>query len=763
MPTVRLAPWQYAAIHSPTPHTAFYGGVACVRGTTELITPTGKVAIKDLKKGDLVLSMGDKGPKFSTCEAPFLKGQSRLFEVIHAGGKFVAHGNHLICDAQGKYRPLHNFSVGEGLLSFSENHCQTIVDAFQQEYQQGVDRLNNKDVDFQSGYQVLSHLYDRQLQIFPKSYHESFPLDNDGPIHNQISERHHAQNSEITNSRLLISQNHFSNTGFSRHRVGRVFCEANFQLEQLFEQTLQVAQQGWQFLKLSDCHRQTALSSTDHAPLHAPYINSLCNSTIIKITQLDSPEDYWDITIPETGNYIAEGAIHHNTGKSFTGSHFAIFHIIHHPELTGMIGANNYDQLSQASLREMFYWLDQYGLEYQIDRMPPPEWGMKRAFKSYKNILLVRNPRTLKVTTIFTRVLADSNPLRGVEFSWYWLDETRDTPEITHDVVLSRMRESDYARGIITTTTNGEDWSYERFVKGAHKNKIYGSLHVPTEKSVQAGIISPDYYNIMRASYSPLLAMQELDAAHVNILGGKAYYAASDRNRQRKAPWGDTHPNRERPLIVGCDFNFAPSPFVWMVGQVGPDIHGPNGEFWGDHIHWFGELSGREISTQEMTIKLIQQYPDFFYRIFGDVSGGVGTTSNAGQTDYDQMNIVLSEADCVFAIDYHHLEGDESHANPKVRSRVENMNRLLCNAMGEVRMTYNPQSCPYFDGDMKMVGWKPQTQAGRGKLDDGGNKDRTHASDGAGYAVYKLFPPKRFGRMAPNMVSTIRSEHGLLL
>lgn len=763
MPTVRLAPWQYAAIHSPTPHTAFYGGVACVRGTTKLITPNGSVEIKNLKKGDLVLSLGEKGLCFSACESPFVRGKKRLFEVIHEGGKFVAHENHLICDARYKYRPLKSFSVGEEILSFSLNHGLTNLGAYLKGFPTNDKHLMEKDEDFQRGYQASIHSYDLRPLLNRESCLVSFPSNIDEQKHNHYSSIFYGQNIELTNSRLLKSQNPFSNSGFSHHRVGTVFGVEGFPQELLSEQISQASQSSLQFLKLNECHQQIGEYQNGHGFSNAPFNNSLCNSAILKIELMEYQEEYWDIEIPSTGNYIAEGALHHNCGKSFTGSHFAIWHIIHKPELTGMIGANNYDQLSQASLREMFYWLDHYGLEYVIDRMPPESWGVPRAFKTYKNILLVRNPHTRKVTTIFTRVLSDPNPLRGVEFSWYWLDETRDTPEITHDVVLSRMREStDYARGIITTTPNGEDWGYERFVKNAHKSKIYGSLHVKTEESVKAGIISPEYYNVMRASYSPLLAMQELDAMHVNILGGKAYYAASDRNRQRRAPWGDTHPNRERPLIIGCDFNFAPAPLVWIVGQVGPDLSGPNGEFWSDHIHWFGELSGRELSTQEMTLKLIQQYPDFFYRIFGDVSGGIGTTSNAGQTDYDQMNMVLSDANCVFSIDYHHLEGDESHANPKVRSRVENVNRLLCNALGEVRMTYNPQNCPYFDGDMKMVGWKPQTSAGRGKLDDGGNKDRTHSSDAAGYAVYKVFPPQRYGRLMPTMVSTIRAERDLL-
>lgn len=444
------------------------------------------------------------------------------------------------------------------------------------------------------------------------------------------------------------------------------------------------------------------------------------------------------------------------TGKTYVGSHFAIKMLRDSPELTGFIGANTYDQLSQATLRELFYWLEEYGFEFVVDRRPPASWGSRRILKQYNNTLHVRNPRTGTVTLIFTRVLSDENPLRGIEFSWYWLDESRDTPEITHDVVLSRMRESEVIKGIVTTTTNGEDWTQKRF---CHDHSgMYGSMHVPTVRSLEEGIISANYYNTMRRTYSPLMAMQELDALHVNVAGGRAYYSASEDNRKRVSPWGDSVPSRDRPLIIGCDFNFNPAPCVWMVGQVGPNIILPNGLLGSDCIHWFGEISMTEASTPAMTFKMLSDFPGFYYEIFGDKSGGVGTTSNAGETDYNQMAGVLSDAAVVFSIDYYQ---DDIKQNPKVRNRVENMNALLKNALGEVRQTYNPDTCPLLDGDVRIVGWKPTTQAGRGKLDDGGDPLRTHATDGAGYAMWKKFPPTRQIEIIDSVPSAIRNEMGL--
>lgn len=428
------------------------------------------------------------------------------------------------------------------------------------------------------------------------------------------------------------------------------------------------------------------------------------------------------------------------TGKSFTGGHFSILNILKYPQLTGFIGANTYDQLNQATLRELFRWLDFYRLEYVINQIPPTEWGGKREFASYKNILSVRHPLLGTPVTVFVRVLSDGDPLRGIQFSWYHLDETRDTPENTHDIVLSRMRESGYVRGLITSTTCGKDWCWKRFT-GSGDGKLFGSMHVPTIESVRLGIVTQAYYDTLRHTYSPMMALQELDAKHVNVLGGRAYYAGSNRNRRQKAPWGDQLPNPDRPLVVGCDFNFSPAPCIWMVGQQGPNE-------WHDHIHWFGELCGTEASTASMTVALISRYPGFFYRVFGDASGGKGTTSNAGEHDYAQMRQVFDDADCECTIDF-----DQS--NPLVKDRVENMNAKMLNALSEVHMTWNPDTCPQFDEDVESVGWKRTIMKGQGKLDDGGDNQRTHATDGAGYAVFKLLPPGKRATLIPGVPSAI--------
>ncbi len=442
------------------------------------------------------------------------------------------------------------------------------------------------------------------------------------------------------------------------------------------------------------------------------------------------------------------------TGKTYTGAHFAIKCMHEFPHLTGFIGANNYDQLSSATLKELFYWLSIYNIPFVCDKKPPPQWKPRFILKDYHNVLSVFIKGVC--VTVFLRALSDGDAFRGIEFSWYWTDESRDTPMNSHDVILSRVREDErVVKGLVTTTSNGEDWVFNRFCKGSKiGNKTYGSMHVPTSESLRYGIIGKKYYDTLRASYSLLMAQQELDALHVNVRSGRAYYSQSNSNRLLSAPWGDRHPNPSRPLIVTCDFNYHPAPCVWTVGQVGPSLIDPRtGGYFHDHIHWFGEVSGTQISSPQMTDQLVSKFPGFYlYQFYGDASGTRGTTSNAGETDFIQIGSQMTTHGLVYSMDV-------DSANPRIRDRVESVNAMLCAANGHRRMTYNPYDCPHLDDDLKNVGWK-KTGAyfGKDQLDDGGDKKRTHGSDSVGYFIVKRFPLGRPPGIIGTIPSMIRGE-----
>lgn len=410
------------------------------------------------------------------------------------------------------------------------------------------------------------------------------------------------------------------------------------------------------------------------------------------------------------------------SGKTFIGVHWVLRMLWENPGKTGLIASNTHDQLSTATLQELFLWFNEYGIEYVSDKMPPKSWKAPKRYKKYTNVISLRYKKDGKqyISYIHTRVMSGANNLRGITITWAWMDELAFAPAAAHDVILSRLRETKgYFRTFATTTTNGENWFHARFVK--NPSPLYRTMHIESILSVEAGIISQEFYDSLLSSYSQNKADQELRALYVNSLEGRAYYAASNLNKSSVFPWsGSPYPDPDLPIEVGCDFNFSPAPMVWTLSQKSPD---------GEKIHTFRELSAVECSTEAMTETLASQYGEFYLRIYGDASGTHGTTSNGGDTDYNKIGNCLAAAGVQYTI-------NTEKSNPRVKDRVENQNRLLKNGAGEITHTYNADSCPMLDADFKGVGWHQN-----GKLTGNGNVLLTHASDGTGYMVYKVMPP----------------------
>lgn len=429
------------------------------------------------------------------------------------------------------------------------------------------------------------------------------------------------------------------------------------------------------------------------------------------------------------------------TGKTYSGAHFAIWHIENKPELTGFIGANSYDQLSQVTLMELFYWLDVYGMEYVIDRKPPEHWGPCKKLKEYHNVLSVRSGG--RAVCIFTRVLSDGNPLRGLEFSWYWIDETRDTPKDTHNTILARMRESEYMKGLVTTTASGEDWVWLLFVMNPKPG--FGAQHVRSRRTVEVGLHTEQWYQMMLAAYDARTAKQELDAEHINVTGQPAYASHGEHNHRLVSPF--VHPSEAGqaslvtpflPVTVGLDFNVTP--MSWHLGQ----FRGPL-SYWFDEIHVENtntqecakELVGRLVELQEAG--LLRHSPQV--KICGDATGESRNTK-ATQTDYDLICQALDSAGITWT-------NDTPDANPPVKTRVLTMNTRLKAATGAITFFYHPTQCPKLKRDFEQVSLKDGAQY---TLDSGKENELTHASDSVGYPVCVYAPVELHGQVKMHVV-----------
>ena len=104
--------------------------------------------------------------------------------------------------------------------------------------------------------------------------------------------------------------------------------------------------------------------------------------------------------------------------------------IINFPQATGFIGANTHKQLDKSTLnsvrkrwQEIYGWVK--GEDYVEGVIPPTEWGITTDYKNYNNLIVFKNG-----AIVMTGSMENAKAIDGVEFSWAFLDETKEGVEV---------------------------------------------------------------------------------------------------------------------------------------------------------------------------------------------------------------------------------------------------------------------------------------------------------------------------------------------
>jgi hypothetical protein len=224
-------------------------------------------------------------------------------------------------------------------------------------------------------------------------------------------------------------------------------------------------------------------------------------------------------------------------GKSFTLAHFVLQQVIGYPEAQGLIVANTYTQLQNATLPACTNLLDELGIQYDLVMS-----GAKKHL-------------TIGSTRILIYSLEQYENIRGIEVGFIAGDEIAFARREAIDVIFGRLRDK---RGSLKarffTSPNGFNWFYDYVTKSKvelHKGKTQDNKNLPES-----------YYQSLLALYggegSPL-AKQELFGEFVNQTANSVYYAFKRT--------GHVHAvveNKSLPVYIGCDFNVQNMNYVAM-------------------------------------------------------------------------------------------------------------------------------------------------------------------------------------------------------
>jgi PBSX family phage terminase large subunit len=364
------------------------------------------------------------------------------------------------------------------------------------------------------------------------------------------------------------------------------------------------------------------------------------------------------------------------SGKSTAGAWFVINESLTDPRPKGLICANTYRQLRNATLATLFRECDENGIDYSLNE----------------------NKGWLRIEDAFWYCYSLDNPdnVRGVEVGKIWNDETRDTSAEAFHVLTGRLRDKSGINGLkarYTSTPFGFNYLYDYFV-GDKKTKQHRLIHAPSSANKH---LPPEYLESMKNSFDSKIYAQEVLAEFVNVTSGRIYYAF-ERSRHIKTVSYDSR----YPIYVGMDFNINP-----MTATMCQHIDGK--------IKVYDEIWLSDSNTEEMAALLLERYGRNL-TIIPDATGKALKTSGFGLSDHE----ILRRRG--FKV--------EGTGNPFRMDRYNNMNGLFEREQIEIS-----DKCAKLIRDLEQVTYKEKTT-----LPETNDASLTHISDALGYFCWYANP-----------------------
>jgi len=267
--------------------------------------------------------------------------------------------------------------------------------------------------------------------------------------------------------------------------------------------------------------------------------------------------------------------------------------------------------------------------------------------------------------------------------------------EMNCDLIIEALGENTVD---FTTTPEGFNWIYDFFVKQLRDDEslkqFYGIVNASTRQNAKN--LPPDYIDKLLATYPPNLAEAYIDGQFTNLLGGTIYNQYTDAN-----PSFETIQESDKVLYIGMDFNVTKmAARVFVYRDRKPHC-----------VDEFNEL----YDTTDMIENIEMRYPDKRITVYPDASGKNRKTNAADETDISLLK----------AAGFRVLAND---ANPRVKTRINSVNAMFCNAKGEHNCFVNRDTCPVTHEELEQ-----QVYNDKGEPDKQGGKD--HGNDAFGYFI----------------------------
>ena len=410
-----------------------------------------------------------------------------------------------------------------------------------------------------------------------------------------------------------------------------------------------------------------------------------------------------------------------NSGKSFAGAIWSVTRALLDPEARGMITANDYGQLSRASLVTLVEVcrLFDVPLEPYRESIEDQALAIANCQRCY-----IGSQKAFVYVISANNFTGKTQAGRGLQIRWVWADEYAYAPEqafLTIDGRLGRGPGELKGQGIVTTSPAGYNYLYWKFGDPTRTETLQELYKMATLSSLENIHSGADYVESLKANYTDELYLQEIEGKFINTSIGLVYkYFSRSIHVLNGEDAKILDYERSLPLLLTFDFNH--SPIVCLAAQKR-----------GKEIHFFKEWSIMDSDIWELTDKIVDWVrseglpPEI--QIFGDATGRARTAASrlsSWDIVFQGLNPLLSERGMGY------LVKKFADINPNVINRVHSFNQCF-----QKKLIYVHPSCKNFIKDLEQVTWDDNNAINK-KI----NPQLSHLSDAAGYLVHSLYPFK---------------------
>ena len=338
------------------------------------------------------------------------------------------------------------------------------------------------------------------------------------------------------------------------------------------------------------------------------------------------------------------------------------------------------------------------------------------AFKNFRHYLELMNiPFKLHETDknistpigdIILRSMDKTDLIVGYEVAYSVIDEadvlSKEKMNKAFKAVVSRNRQPmpDGSGNCVdmVSTPEGFKFLYEYYVKNSSDRRV-----LIKGRTLSNPFLPQSYIDNLYDTYPSDQLKAYMDGEFVNLTTGTVY-----RDFDRVLNHTDRTIQTNDKLHIGMDFN---------IGNMTAIIHVIEGR----NVYAVDEITGA-FDTRELIAKIKDKYPKHTIIIYPDASGDNRKTSSA-ETDIQMLKKAR------FTV-------RNLNANPRVRDRVNVLNRMILSSTGERRYLVNSNECPVLTEALEKQPYK------------NGEPDKTsgfdHPNEAAGYMAYQFEHKKRF-------------------